>query len=108
MSEKIETVITRGDQNTRPRDYYDIYVVHKLQGQNIDYTSLSEALKATASKRNSIEIINNYKDILETIHNSEEMKKRWKNYQKDFDYATDIDYADTVEAVNEIMGEVIE
>ena len=30
MSEKIETVITRGDQNTRPRDFYDIYILHKL------------------------------------------------------------------------------
>lgn len=26
MAEKLETVITRGDQNTRPRDYYDIYL----------------------------------------------------------------------------------
>ena len=29
MAEKLETVISRGDQNTRQRDYYDIYVLHK-------------------------------------------------------------------------------
>ena len=40
MAEKIETVITRGDQNTRPRDFYDIYILHELQGKNIDYTLL--------------------------------------------------------------------
>lgn len=31
MAEKLETVISRGDQNTRPRDYYDIYILAKLQ-----------------------------------------------------------------------------
>ena len=25
LAEKLETIVTRGDQNTRPRDYYDIY-----------------------------------------------------------------------------------
>lgn len=30
MAEKLETVISRGDQNTRPRDYYDIYILAKL------------------------------------------------------------------------------
>lgn len=30
MAEKLETVITRGDQNTRPRDYYNIYILFKL------------------------------------------------------------------------------
>lgn len=30
LSEKLETVISRADQNTRPRDYYDIYILTKL------------------------------------------------------------------------------
>ena len=34
LAEKLETVISRGDQNTRPRDYYDICILtvdcHKL------------------------------------------------------------------------------
>lgn len=44
MAEKIETIITRGDQSTRPRDYYDIYILHELQGKNIDYISLRNAV----------------------------------------------------------------
>lgn len=36
MAEKLETVISRGDQNTRPRDYYDIYILAKLQYANIE------------------------------------------------------------------------
>ena len=32
LAEKLETVISRGDQNTRPRDYYDIFILSKLKG----------------------------------------------------------------------------
>ena len=104
MAEKIETVITRGDQNTRPRDFYDIYVLHKIQGKNIDYTSLSKAVQATTKNRNSTEIIKNYKEIISIIRGSDIMQKHWRDYQKDFEYATDIDFDDTLEALEEIMG----
>ena len=36
MAEKLETVVSRGDQNTRPRDYYDIYILAKMQYKNIE------------------------------------------------------------------------
>lgn len=103
MAEKIETVITRGDQNTRPRDFYDIYVLYKLQGKNIDYTSLNKAVQATAKNRNSTEIIKNYKEIISIIQGSDIMQKYWKDYQKDFEYAADIDFNDTLKALEEIM-----
>ncbi len=54
MAEKLETVISRGDQNTRPRDYYDIFIIRKLQWQNIEPATLRLALIATATKRNSL------------------------------------------------------
>jgi len=106
MAEKIETVITRGDQNTRPRDFYDIYILHELQGKNIDYTSLSNALQATTKNRNSTEIITNYKEIISIIRGSDTMQKHWRDYQKDFEYATDIDFEDTLEALEEIIESI--
>lgn len=54
IAEKLETVISRGDQNTRPRDYYDIYIIHQLQWQNVNADSLRSALKATAQYRNTL------------------------------------------------------
>ena len=33
LAEKLETVISRSDQNTRPRDYYDVYILTKLQAE---------------------------------------------------------------------------
>ena len=85
MAEKLETVISRGDQNTRPRDYYDIFIIRKLQWQNIEPATLRLALISTATKRNSLPILKRYNDILKTISDSEVMKRRWLDYQSDFD-----------------------
>ena len=41
LAEKLETVVSRGDQNTRPRDYYDIFILSKLQDKRLnDVTTL--------------------------------------------------------------------
>lgn len=107
LAEKLETIISRGDQNTRPRDFYDIYVLHKLQGNNIDYVSLRAAVIATSEKRNSLEIVKNYKAILDVIKNSVTMQQRWLNYQKDFDYANDISFIDTCIEAQEILDAIL-
>ena len=62
LAEKLETVISRGDQNTRPRDYYDIYILTKLLADNIDSVTLADALAATAQRRNSQEIMKRKKE----------------------------------------------
>lgn len=106
MAGKLETVISRGDQNTRPRDYYDIYILAKLQYSNIEFNSLKAALNATAQKRGSLEVLKSYHKIMDTVRNSEIMQKQWKNYQKDFEYATDIIFKDVCDAVVQIMDEL--
>lgn len=106
VAEKLETIISRGDQNTRPRDYYDIFIIHKLQWRNIKPATLRSALIATATKRSSISIVKRYNDILVTISNSAVMKKRWLDYQSDFDYAHDILFLDICTMVREILDDL--
>lgn len=103
MAEKLETVISRGDQNTRPRDYYDIYILDKLQYSNIDPDSLKAALNATAEKRGSIGVIVDYRDIINTVKSSEIMRRQWYNYQRDFEYAEEILFEEACDTVVELM-----
>lgn len=103
LAEKLETVISRSDQNTRPRDYYDIYILSKVQGANINMETLANALAATAEKRGSMAVIRQYGKIMESVRNSEIMEKQWKNYQKDFDYAAGIEFSDACDAVVTLM-----
>lgn len=103
LAEKLETVISRSDQNTRPRDYYDIYVLIKLQSHNIDFSSLKDALAATCNKRGSAEVIKEYIQIMERVKNSSAMQELWFKYQQEFDYALDILFEDTCDTVIAVM-----
>lgn len=107
LAEKLETVISRGDQNTRPRDYYDIYILLKLQSQNIDISSLKAALAATAEKRNTLAVISDYSHIMNIVKSSDVMANQWLNYQKDFEYANGIAFSETCDAIVAIMNKIL-
>lgn len=103
MAEKLETVVSRGNQNTRPRDYYDIYILAKMQYKNIETEYLRAALDATSKKRGSSEILKEYKNIIDIVRNSDVMIKQWRTYQRDFEYATDISFDEVCDAVVRMM-----
>lgn len=103
LAEKLETVISRGDQNTRPRDYYDIYILAKLQSSNIALEALREALEATAKKRGSAEVIKEYRKIMNAVRNSDIMLRQWEKYRKDFEYAEGIAFEETCDTVVRLM-----
>lgn len=73
-AEKLETIISRGDQNIRPRDFYDVYILNTLQKKNIDNEILKEAFSETIKKRGTERIIANYKEIVETVSSSSAMQ----------------------------------
>lgn len=103
LAEKLETIISRGDQNTRPRDFYDVYILNTLQKKNIDNQILKEAFAATVKKRGTEHIVTNYKEIIETVLKSPVMKDQWTRYQKEFDYAKDIRFEDTCRAAIDLI-----
>ena len=107
LAEKLEAIISRGDQSTRPRDYYDVYILTKTQSKNIDLSVLLKALSATAEKRGSSKIIKEYKEILETVKNSDVMNTQWNNYRKIFDYAKNVEFSQTVNSVINIIDSLM-
>ncbi len=106
LAEKLETVVSRGDQNTRPRDYYDIYILEKFKRDSIEIDSLATAFMATAKKRGSTEVVKRYRDIMEAVKSSDVMKLQWNNYRKDFDYASDIEFEQTCGTVVDMMDAI--
>ena len=101
LAEKIETVLSRGVANTRPRDYYDIYILWMLRREECNLSILSSALKRTAQKRGSIGVIEKYKDVIKQIEESEQLHSFWSKYTKEFDYAKDIVFADICKIGND-------
>lgn len=105
LAEKIETIITRGILNTRPRDFYDVYILTKTQEYNAE--TLRKAIFATAEHRGTKAIMEaETNNRLAVIENSSELQSQWVKYQKKFPYAKDITYQETVNAVKEVIHEV--
>lgn len=101
MAEKVETVLSRGIFNTRPRDYYDIYILGTTQ--KYDKNLFKEALVATAVHRGSLENIENTKIIITLISDSMELHNMWSKYQNKFSYAKNITYEQTVEVIEQLL-----
>lgn len=96
LAEKIETILRRSVLNTRPRDFYDVYIIVKTQQQSIDKDILSTALKATCEKSMSQEALRDKERILITIRSDPTMRQRWDRYCNEYDYAKDIKFDEVI------------
>ena len=103
LAEKLETIITRGNQNTRMRDFYDIFMLIHLEGQNIDMSTLEMALLATFEKRDTSDRLKEYRQIMEMVKHDNTMKQQWSNYSKKFKYAEDIKFEEVCATIDNIF-----
>lgn len=106
LAEKLETILSRGDQNTRARDYYDVYVLIKLQEKSIEVNEVRMALNATAEKRGSKYLMSHFQTIMLGVKMSDTMKRQWRNYQKNFDYAKEIQFEDACDTIITLMNKL--
>lgn len=84
MAEKVETILRRSVFNTRPRDFYDAYILATTQ--KFDQAVFENALQATANHRDTARQIEDVPGILRNIEESPELKTMWERYRKQFTY----------------------
>ena len=101
MAEKVETILRRGIFNTRPRDFYDAYILTKTQ--KFDITVFEDALKATANHRGTTNQIADVPSILHNIEESPELKTMWDKYRKQFSYAKNITYEQIMDSIKALL-----
>lgn len=101
MAEKVETILSRGIFSTRPRDYYDIYILGTTQ--KYDKALFLEALSATAEHRGSKAILSAPEAIFENISESRDLRQMWAKYQKKFPYAQDVTYEAIIEVLRSLL-----
>ena len=102
LAEKVETILRRGVFNTRPRDFYDAYILATTQP--FDRAVFAEALRATARHRGTTEQITDVPGILRSIRQSPELRAMWDKYQKQFGYAQNITYEQILDVVQGLVG----
>ena len=101
MAEKVETILRRGVFNTRPRDFYDTYILTTTQ--KFDKALFADALKATANHRGTTRQIGDIPNILHSIQESRELQNMWNKYRKQFAYASDITYDQIIDVLKTLV-----
>jgi hypothetical protein len=101
LAEKIETILSRGVLSTRPRDYYDVYIL--CTTQKYDMALYRDALAATATHRNSLAVMRDAEAIFETISRSADLQTTWSKYQKSFPYAQHITYEEIIAVLHPLI-----
>lgn len=101
LAEKLETILRRGVFTTRPRDFYDVYILATTQ--EYDLETLYNALNATSKHRESSNAISNITNVLEEIKINTNLKNQWKKYQRQFPYAKYIEYEQIMKVLDDLL-----
>lgn len=99
LAEKVETILRRGVLNTRPRDFYDVYIILKTQKHLIDIATFKKALIATMGKRMSLMMLDDKNKILLDLQSDAIMRQRWDRYCKEYYYANGIGFDEVIEVL---------
>ena len=106
LAEKIETVISRAEASTRPRDRYDIYNLYQLRQNELDLAILKRAIQNTFAARESTEILLNWRVSIKKLKKSDYQKERWRRYQKGFRYARGLAFEEPIETIETILTQL--
>lgn len=106
VAEKLETIISRGVLSTRPRDFYDVYILTRTCP--IQTEILKRALLSTAEHRKSERNIRQWKKTLGELSCSSIQQQYWESYRGKFPYAQAIEYAELMSCLERILNSLFE
>ena len=99
LSEKLQTILTRGILNTRMRDFYDIHILLLRFNNKLNKKIFKEAFIATCKKRETTALLKEGDKIIEIITTDAGLSKLWSSYQNKYSYAQDISYESIMESI---------
>ncbi len=104
LSEKFQTLISKGESNSRSKDFYDMYLLEK---EGYDVELFNKAIKNTFSNRET----KFEKDlILKTINQIKEsniQKERFNRYSRNNEFVKNVSFEDVMDAIIKIYDSII-
>ena len=97
IAEKYETIIRRNIGTSRARDFYDLYMFYHMYKESIHPEMLKLAVTRTAKKRESLQTMLEWKEIIEDMREDTALKVLWNNYCVNNTYAEEASYEDVME-----------
>lgn len=102
LAEKFETIIRRNIGTTRARDYYDLHTLYRSCKDKVRMDILRKAVLHTAQKRDSVEDIMDWEEILKDIREEPSLYLIWDNYIADNKYVGDLEFREVLDTVDEL------
>ena len=106
IAEKFKSIISRNIDNTRMKDYYDLYMFVNLKWNDINKGTLRNAIINTSKARETLDYIDNASKYIELISDDLRLKSLWNSYQSNYSYAKEIEFVDTISAIK-VVNEII-
>lgn len=97
IAEKYETIIRRNIGTSRARDFYDLHVFYNLYKDSINLEILKLAVTRTAKKRESLDTMSEWEEIIEDMKMDTALKELWKNYCENNTYASEVSFENVME-----------
>ena len=107
IAEKYETIIRRNIGTSRARDFYDLHVFYNLYKDSINLEILKFAVTRTAKKRESLDTMSEWAEIIEDMKVDTALKALWKNYCENNTYASEVSFENVMETtlhIAEMLG----
>ena len=104
IAEKFESIISKNITTTRAKDFYDLYMLMNKHKNDINNKNLVKAIENTFNKRNTGFNIDNFKEIVEILEDSNTLKRVFTDYQSKLDYTKEVSFNDTIKAINKIIN----
>lgn len=101
LAEKFETIIRRNIGTTRARDFYDLHMLYRSRGDEIRFELLKTAVLHTSKKRDSLEEIRDWKEILKEIREEPQLYMLWDSYLADNAYIGDLKFYKVMDSIDE-------
>ena len=102
LAEKYETIIRRNIGTTRARDFYDLHILYRSRKNEIRPEILKAAVLHTAKKRDSVDDIHDWKDIMTDIREEPVLYQLWDNYVADNKYIGALAFHEVLDTVEEV------
>ncbi len=107
IAEKFESIISKNITTTRAKDFYDLYMLMNKHKSDINNTNLVKAIENTFNKRNTEFNIDNFREIVEILEDSNVLKRVFTDYQSKLEYTKGVSFDNTIKAINQII-EILE
>ena len=89
---------------TKAKDFYDIYIIMNNYINDLNKNTLIKAIERKFKHRNINYDIKYIYEVFEVIKDSVILKELFNNYSKKLNYAKNVKYSDTINAIQEIIN----